>query len=547
MKDMEVNTRPLKEIFHQANFLSIPFYQRPFSWDKENFEDLIDDLLSADFAQDYFLGTGVFHKTSEPANYDIVDGQQRFTSLMILLACLRDRIEDQAFSKGIHEKIVQVENKVDSIPEKIRLTVKDHSIYHDLVVSEGGTLDLDKFQGLSEPESRYVLAVETYSQRLNLLSEDELQLFSQFLSQKCLIVVLSTTSFEEAFRLFTIVNDRGKQLRRIDVLKANNLSPTLIGNDGLREKLAATWENYENEIGEDRFESIINILRFMILKDKPQSDVLTEFEKRIFDKKLLIRGQPFLNRLFSLIDLYQSIFVDRDFCDDDEQENVKFRSLIHIMDSEFKASEWRALLLIYAEKFGKKKFYEFLNEVEQHYLWQYLTAVRKDERYSDYAKLLAAVGKAKNPDAAIGEIDYDSDEIVEIASAPIVYGKVYAKYLLLRLELSACEFERVHQFNARTIEHVFPQDPAEGSLWMNEPDIDDLGLFVHKLGNLVLLSKGKNSSASNLDFDDKKSKYLKPRVSDFPRSVQVLADKTWTRKLIEKRTAESAAALIEPI
>jgi uncharacterized protein with ParB-like and HNH nuclease domain len=254
MKDLEVKTLPIKDILHKANFLAVPFYQRPFSWDEEHFEDLMDDLLGADQTQEYFLGTAVFHKTADPSDYDIVDGQQRFTSLMILLACLRDLIEDEKFSKGLHEKIVQEENEVDSIPEKIRLTVKDHDIYQTLVVTEGGTDDLSKVQGLSEPESRYVLAVETFRDRLDDLNQEELKSFSQFLSQKCILVILSTTSFEEAFRLFTIVNDRGKQLRRIDVLKAHNLSPTLIANKNLREKLATTWEGYENDIGEDRFE-----------------------------------------------------------------------------------------------------------------------------------------------------------------------------------------------------------------------------------------------------------------------------------------------------
>lgn len=165
MKDLEVKTLAVKDILHKANFLSVPFYQRPFSWDEEHFEDLMDDLLGADATQEYFLGTAVLQKTGEPSDFDIVDGQQRFTSLMILLACLRDLIEDEKFSKGLHEKIVQEENEVDSIPEKIRLTVKDHDIYHQIVVTEGGTLDLSKVQGLSEPESRFRVCQTSRSYR----------------------------------------------------------------------------------------------------------------------------------------------------------------------------------------------------------------------------------------------------------------------------------------------------------------------------------------------------------------------------------------------
>lgn len=547
MKDLEVKTLPIKDILHKANFLAVPFYQRPFSWDEEHFEDLIDDLLGADQNQDYFLGTAVLHKTGDPSDFDIVDGQQRFTSLMILLACLRDLIEDEKFSKGLHEKIVQEENEVDSIPEKIRLTVKDHDIYQEIVVTVGGTVDLSKVQGLSEPESRYVLAVETFYDRLKEQSQDELKAFAQFLSQKCIIVTLSTTSFEEAFRLFTIVNDRGKQLRRIDVLKANNLSPELIANKNLRERLANTWESYENEIGEDRFESIINILRLVILKDKPQYDLLREYQERIFDKKLILPGQNFINKLFEYIDLYEAIFIDKDYCDDDGEENYAYRSLMYIMDAEFKASEWRGVLLLFASKFGPERFFEFVQVIEKYYLAHFLAGQRKDERYAEYAKLLALVEASKNAQTAIGLVEYDEDDIVEVVTAPIMYGRAYAKYVLLRLELAACEMDRVHNFSARSIEHVFPQNPDEDSEWLEQEGTDNLIGFVHSVGNLVLLSKGKNSSASNLDFDDKKEKYLKKRVSDYPRSIEVLGYVEWDVDVIAERTDEAGKKILEAL
>jgi uncharacterized protein with ParB-like and HNH nuclease domain len=546
VKDLEVKTLAVKDILHKANFLAVPFYQRPFSWDEEHFEDLMDDLLSADQTQEYFLGTAVFHKTAAPSDYDIVDGQQRFTSLMILLACLRDLITDEKFSNGLHEKIVQEENEVDSIPEKIRLTVKDHDIYHQIVVTVGGTIDLTKVQGLSEPESRYVLAVETFKDRLSDLSQDDLKSFSQFLSQKCILVTLSTTSFEEAFRLFTIVNDRGKQLRRIDVLKAKNLSPDFIANKNLREKLANTWESYENDIGEDRFESIINILRLVILKDKPQYDLLREYQERIFDKKIVLPGQVFISKLFEYIDLYEAIFIDRDYCDLDG-ENYAYRSLMHIMDTEFKASEWRGVLLLFASKFGPENFFDFVKEVEKYYLAHFLAGQRKDERYAEYAKLLALIEAAKTPKAAIDIIDYDEDEIVEVVTAPIMYGKAYAKYVLLRLELATCELDRVHNFSARSIEHVFPQNPEDDSEWAELEGADEPIKFVHSVGNLVLLSKGKNSSASNLDFAEKKEKYLKKRVSDYPRSIEILGYDEWDIAVIAKRTEEAGEKILENI
>lgn len=128
-----------------------------------------------------------------------------------------------------------------------------------------------------------------------------------------------------------------------------------------------------------------------------------------------------------------------------------------------------------------------------------------------------------------------------------MYGKAYAKYVLLRLELVSSEIDRVHQFSARSIEHVFPQNPADDSDWVDKEGADDLISFVHSVGNLVLLSRGKNSSASNLEFDAKKEKYLKKRVSDYPRSIEVLGYDDWDKDIVDERTDEAGKKILEPI
>jgi uncharacterized protein with ParB-like and HNH nuclease domain len=97
--------------------------------EESNFQDLIDDLISANGRGQYFLGTLVLHKKSEKNTYDVVDGQQRLTSLLILIACIRDLIEDQQYKKNLQGKIVQEENKVDGIPEMPRISVKDRQTF----------------------------------------------------------------------------------------------------------------------------------------------------------------------------------------------------------------------------------------------------------------------------------------------------------------------------------------------------------------------------------------------------------------------------------
>ena len=87
-----------------------------------------------------------------------------------------------------------------------------------------------------------------------------------------------------------------------------------------------------------------------------------------------------------------------------------------------------------------------------------------------------------------------------------------------------------------TIEHVLPQSPKENSQWLNWfPLREDREEYLHRLGNLVILSRQKNSSAGNYDFEIKKEKYFNKPVSTFALTVQVLKEQKWTSEILEKR------------
>ena len=93
------------------------------------------------------------------------------------------------------------------------------------------------------------------------------------------------------------------------------------------------------------------------------------------------------------------------------------------------------------------------------------------------------------------------------------------------------------EMNAKSIEHVFPQNPSAISEWVKDPDFKEHQQVINSLGNLVLLSKSKNSSASNNDFAIKKERYLKDRMSDYPRSLKITHEDSWTIAKIKATTA----------
>lgn len=425
-----------------------------------------------------------------------------------------------------------------------RISVKDRQTFREIVLEENGTSKQYNEDQLPEPQTRYIQAIRTFKEATKGFSQEELQKFAQFINQKCTAIYLSTSTFGDAFRLFSIVNDRGRQLRRIDILKAQNISPDAIAIEATRDKVAKQWEAMENEIGEDNFESILFSLRMILIKEKPQEDLLSEFDNRIFKKGLLAKGEKFVDEIKIYCDLYRRIFSDKDYIPKTDANHLKFKAMIHIMDSEFEASEWRACLMFFAKKFAGTRFYDFMLAIEKVYLVQWCKGVRKDERFGEYAKILRSIETEASAHDVVDSIKVDLTPITTAAKAKNLYGSRYAKYFLLKLEVLATENDVYKEINAKSIEHIFPQTPNPVSDWTKDIDFKEHQQVVNTLGNLVLLSKSKNSSASNHDFDVKKERYLKDRLSDYPRSLKITTEQNWTVAKIKAATIDLADQLI---
>lgn len=544
MNNLEGKTEVIGKLFSSDFFFRIPDYQRPFAWDDKNFNELIDDLCAAQKDQQYFLGTLVLHKRDDKNNYDVVDGQQRLTSLLILFSVLRDIVMEKTYKDQLQGKIVQEENKVDGIPEKPRIDVKDRAIFRELILTVNGTNTSKRVEDLVEPQRRYLQAIGIFKTTLSKFIQPDIEKFIQFVSQKCVIIYLSTSTFDDAFRLFTIVNDRGKQLRRIDILKAQNISPDAVAIEATRDKISKDWETLENDLGESTLESILHLIRMIYIKEKPQEDLFNEFENKIFKKGLLSKGEKFVDEVKAYGELYQKIFIDKDYLPEMDSNALRYRAMVHIMDSEFEASEWRACLLFFAKKHNGVRFYEFMLLIEKVYLTDWVRGIRKDERFSTYSVILKSIEMNKNPGDLFKQITFDENEIKKTLLIKNFYGAGYAKYFLLRLEVLASEHDVYKEVYAKSIEHIFPQNPKATSKWRTDPDFSEHSNQVNTLGNLILLSKGKNSSASNHEFDVKKEKYLKDRVSDYPRSIQILSEPDWSIAKIKANTVKLVDSML---
>ena len=129
-------------------------------------------------------------------------------------------------------------------------------------------------------------------------------------------------------------------------------------------------------------------------------------------------------------------------------------------------------------------------------------------------------------------------DVLRILNGDIYHIHYVCRYILLRLDAKLSEGIASYNYQTVSVEHVLPQRPALDSKWVKSfPSKEVREKYVHRLGNLVLLSQGKNLKAENFDFDLKKRNYFTTNggISPFVLTSQVRQHREWTPAIIEQR------------
>lgn len=529
----------LKKFFSDEFSFSIPRYQRPYSWGKEQCEQLFDDIYDSDRESEYFLGTIILQeveKEGTSTRYDIIDGQQRITTLQILLACLRDRVEEPDFKDSLQQKIFQKQNIADGIPEKCRLEVKEIQFFNRYIKEKGSTKNVKEAKCDNLPQKNMKCAISVFKDKILDLSQKQIQSLIQHINQRCIVIYISTKEFDDAFKLFTIVNDRGLQLRRIDILKANNLAPAVMSSKYL-ESYSRKWEEIEEALGSEQFEKLVSFIRTIEIKEKAKDDILKEYEELIFNKKI-DKGIKFIDYLDEYKSIYIDTIIERNVLKNDPNE-ISYKNLISIMQNYLPSTDWIPPLLYAYKKFNDKKFFEFVRALEEKYVSDWITGVTATKRVVNMNALLKKIESESDITNVINsDVMYVDKKKLRNALEQDIYSQVYCRYVLLKLEYLESEQNIERKYSTISVEHVLPQNIKKGSEWMKSFSTEECEYWKDKLANLILLSKRKNSSASNYEFKNKKEKYFKGKISDFGRSLKILNYIQWTPEILKQRQEE---------
>ncbi|WVM93024.1 DUF262 domain-containing protein [Halopseudomonas pachastrellae] len=281
---------PVVKIFSSDFDFVIPAYQRPYAWTDDQALELFDDLHSFYLAEpeddSYFLGSIVLIKAEGKPASEVIDGQQRLTTLTIFLSVITSLLsgEVRADFEGYIREPGRLSQGISAKP-RLSLRERDRQFFADYVQAFkfNELLALESAQ-LEEPQQNIQRNARLLRDRiLSAFSNDTdgLIRFGAFLIQRCFLVVVSTPSKKSAFRVFSVLNSRGLDLLPTDIIKSD-----VIGNivADKQEDYTNTWEELEVKTGRAGFAELFNHIRMIYARAKAQRTLLEEFDEHVVKK-----------------------------------------------------------------------------------------------------------------------------------------------------------------------------------------------------------------------------------------------------------------------
>ena len=523
----------------------VPKYQRDYSWDKEQWSDLWYDLMQMiDEKDSHYMGYLVL-QTSDDKNYQIIDGQQRLTTICVLILAVVDSLLNlPGTDKEKEDNKKRAENirstyigNMDMLTltsvNKLVLNRNNDHFYRTYL----STLQEMPKRGLKASERLLKSSFETFKSYLEIKyrSAKELVVFIENLVNNIFFTVITVTDELNAFKVFETLNARGVQLSSSDLLK--NYIFSVANTNDLHQTKLDELENIWAEIAD-------------ILKDSQISDYLRFYwnstHKTIRKNQLYktIRNEiktpedsfSLLRDMRKKADIYIALRSPDDELWRAQPEVSTNLGLLKL----FNVIQPIPLLMSAYSNLSERDFSSLLTKIVIiSFRYNVICGKNPNELENVYNKVALDINKTKSyktEDLKAGIYVTDAEFEQTFAYKEFVYSSrnnQIAKYILGKIE--KFESGASIDISSSTLEHILPDNPNEEWNW------DDVKIqqFHYRLGNMTLLEAGKNRDLGNVSFSEKKAVYKKSTV---PMTVEIGNSdlEEWTENCIDTRQKKMA-------
>ncbi|WP_237012996.1 DUF262 domain-containing protein [Helicobacter pylori] len=551
MAKIESKDSHLRDILKDELYYQIPIYQRPYQWTEENCEKLLDDLFfnyEDDRESDYFCGSLVLIAISEDSKaktYDVVDGQQRLSTFILLAKVLATLYSERL-----------TEESKDYLQESLngRYGKKDRLNFNAIGFNSKKDFQyaLTSFNDAPTSENNYLKNAICLKNYLKKKEIEDINDFIEWLYFKVVFVKITCSDTDMALRIFNVLNARGLPLHAIDIFKGELLKK--LTKEKEQEELVTRWENLRQKCldngfaMETLFSQYLEYLESKTSKEKMEKSLVTWFKNLNKTPLEYLDGvEDFYKAYVEVLempDLYAHLLS---YKDDDYLCVMLCASLLH----RYNPSEIEALKELLVKFYYQDWVAGKTRTTRSQTCCNIIKALKEKKSVEDIAFIVKKYLDEKNITQDFKRNLQDSHLYTKFY---FINGKSAKKNSWLKPILILVEYfmsddpkpKRIEK-NDFHVEHILPQKPTLSSQWAKDFSEEERELYTHSLANLTLLGGKKNSQASNLDFKDKKKIYMGEEIrlnkketframTCYKMTIDIAHHYTeWTPKSLEKR------------
>lgn len=544
---MKASETKLTKIIEGTNQYLVPHYQRPYTWGSKEWKtlwsdlvDLTDDDTNQTAPRQHFLGsivTAPGHSVPEGVSkWVLIDGQQRMTTLLLLLAAIRDAAREagkERLANQIHD--LYLTNQY-----------QDGSDFYKLLPTKGvDTTGGDRagfisiIQGQIPSAGNILRGYKFFRDKLALPNAPDIERLKQTIIGNLILVSIVLDRDDNPYLVFESLNAKGQQLTQADLIR--NYFFMRIRLDRHDFVYSERWRPLEDRLGQG---NTTEFIRHFLMMD----GLLIKINELYYFLKERLDGAGETAVLRMLDDLYEASEFYARLLDPSREPNLRIKAGVRRLNRLEATVTYPFLLNIY-RAYSKQALTddavaEILEILENFLLRRYVCRTLRAELNKLFPSLYKSAQNYTSLVQGVREIlsarNYPSDnDFREEMASSILYGpgekRERVKFILERLEDSFCHKEQVAS-ESLTVEHVMPQTLSQW--WQSHlgDDCEDVHEdLLHTLGNLTLT--GLNSELSNLSFPDKQ-RILSASHLELNKSVA--ENESWRANDIQRRGAELA-------
>lgn len=552
---LQAGETTLNKLLNTSRQFIVPIFQRNYSWQKSQYEQLWFDILRASKfkeKQNHFIGSIVYIDMGTPAGRPqqllLIDGQQRLTTISILLCAIKDyvqkfNLETKLINLAkIKNQFLYNSDEIDEDRYKLLLNVQDKETYIKLIDNTIFTVN--------KPATNIIKCYEFFYERI----EDFIKEYGQIDEIYAGIFKLSLVSIsldkdsDNPQMIFESMNSTGKDLSQTDLLR-NYLLMDLTPEKQTR-LYKTYWKPMEELFGEDIYKNDVNkfdyfIRDFLTLKSDTGhickiNNVYENFKRYYLDNNC--EKFAVLKDLFTYAKYYACI----DLLQEKDDELKLYWQEFKKLDSHVVYPFLLKLYDDYSRQILIKEDFKKILQVVISYLWRRaICEIPTNSLSKTFATLYQAVDKDDYVNSVIKAFVFKSSykrfpsdyEVREKLQTKDIYHFRLRKYLLEALE-NYYHKEPIDLNTANyTIEHIMPQNIEHNLSWqqmLGEDWQEVHSLYLHTLGNLTIT--GYNAEMSNKSFVEKVNGESGFKHSHLKLNESIAQCDVWNKKAIQRRT-----------